>query len=504
MTVIGCEGIPPLTARTEPWMEVALAQPDECADLIARWGSPLNLHDFTALARNANELKRVAASHGTAFAIFLARKANKTRGLVREARDLGLGLDVASRRELQQALDDGLPGDRLVFSAATKTPAALRLALESGTCISLDNRDEADLVQQLARDSGTKARVALRLAVMDERVPPTRFGMSAAAWVEYLSRDDSGWLAIAGVHFHLNGYEALHRAIALVQSCVLADTLSGLGHHPTFVDMGGGFPMSYLDDPAQWRAFWRMLAETTDPAGSSDSEKNVLPPTWRGDRLGMENPEADRPSPQTYPYYQRVTRGEWLDAVLATSVREAAGSKDFRALPTGQADSTIANLLNQRGLELRCEPGRAMLDGCGMTIAEVAFQKQTSDGVGLVGLYMNRTAMRSTSADYLVDPRLIRPSTAMTPRQCERAFFVGSYCIEEELIMRRAFTFPDGVARGDIVAFPNTGGYLMHILESASHQLPLAANLVRTESGWSLDEGDRDHIAGGESLDRSF
>ena len=31
---------------------------------------------------------------------------------------------------------------------------------------------------------------------------------------------------------------------------------------------------------------------------------------------------------------------------------------------------------------------------------------------------------------------------------------------------------------GDIVVFPNTAGYLMHILESASHQIPLARNLV--------------------------
>ncbi len=38
--------------------------------------------------------------------------------------------------------------------------------------------------------------------------------------------------------------------------------------------------------------------------------------------------------------------------------------------------------------------------------------------------------------------------------------------------------FPDGVEVGDIVVFPNTAGYLMHILESASHQIPLARNLV--------------------------
>ena len=41
-----------------------------------------------------------------------------------------------------------------------------------------------------------------------------------------------------------------------------------------------------------------------------------------------------------------------------------------------------------------------MLDGCGMTLARVMFRKHTSDGVPLVGLAMNRTQVRSTSADF--------------------------------------------------------------------------------------------------------
>ena len=40
--------------------------------------------------------------------------------------------------------------------------------------------------------------------------------------------------------------------------------------------------------------------------------------------------------------------------------------------------------------------------------------------------------------------------------------------------------FPRGVAVGDLVVLPNTAGYLMHILESASHQIPLARNVINT------------------------
>ena len=43
--------------------------------------------------------------------------------------------------------------------------------------------------------------------------------------------------------------------------------------------------------------------------------------------------------------------------------------------------------------------------------------------------------------------------------------------------------FAHGVGVGDIVVFPNTAGYLMHILESSSHQIPLARNLLLGADG---------------------
>ena len=69
-------------------------------------------------------------------------------------------------------------------------------------------------------------------------------------------------------------------------------------------------------------------------------------------------------------------------------------------------------------------------------------------------------------------------------------FLVGAYCIEDELILRRRMRFPNGVAPGDVIAVPNTAGYFMHILESASHQIPLAKNVVLGGTSAQLDRID--------------
>ncbi len=69
-------------------------------------------------------------------------------------------------------------------------------------------------------------------------------------------------------------------------------------------------------------------------------------------------------------------------------------------------------------------------------------------------------------------------------------YLVGAYCIERELLTWRRLSFPHGVEVGDVVVFPNTAGYLMHILESSSHQIPLARNLIVDEDDARLDEID--------------
>ncbi|WP_158239467.1 FAD/NAD(P)-binding protein [Brachybacterium sp. UMB0905] len=472
-----CQGMPPLDARLEPWMRELLGDPEACRDLVERFGSPLNVHDFSALPRHAAELTEAADDAGVELAVFVARKANKTLGMVAAAQEAGLGLDVGSLRELSQALEHGMPAQRIVVTAAIKPRPLLELALECGAMLVLDNLDEAAAVLDVLATAGRTDRpgaappaLALRLAPTPVGpVPPTRFGESAAtwrAWVASPAAREAG-ARIAGVHFHLHGYDAAARALAIGEACTLIDALREAGHEPTFVDMGGGIPMSYLDDQQQWEASERAVrtAQGPDPADWI---------TWEG-----------APLTQHYPYHQAPVRGDWLRGLLASpaSVDEADGA----ARADGAAGSvpTAAEALRSRGLRLACEPGRSLLDGCGMTLTRVIQRTSTSHGAALVGVEMNRTQCRSTSDDFLVDPLLVRIGTQSGEPM--DAFVVGAYCIEAELILRRRLHFPSGVAVGDILALPNTAGYLMHILESASHQLPLASNVVRREGGFVRD-----------------
>jgi diaminopimelate decarboxylase len=431
----GCAGVVALPARLEPWQAELCARPALLAEWLETYGSPLNVIDPAPLARNAAELQEVAEDAGVDLRIFFARKANKALALVDEAVRNGLGVDVA----------------------------LLEVCAASGATVVIDNEDELRLLLEVVA-GGSPVPVALRLGPALGGRPLTRFGLAP---LEVIALLDHYWpaggitpLTITGVHFHLDGYAAAHRVTALTESIAVVEELRSRGHDPAFIDIGGGIPMSYLDDGAAWDEFW------------SEHRAGLLghrePLTFGGHGLGLIAHAGEIIGrPNVYPYFQRSTRGDWLARVLGAEVT------------TGMGRETVAEAVSARGLQLRCEPGRSLADGCGLTAARVEFRKQNRDGTWLIGVAMNRTQCRSTSDDFLVDPLLLRAHSpeAVTTGAIE-GYLVGAYCIERELLTWRRLRFPEGVEVGDIVVFPNTAGYLMHILESASHQIPLARNLV--------------------------
>ncbi|WP_260433134.1 FAD/NAD(P)-binding protein [Corynebacterium bovis] len=546
----------PLTGRLEPWAVELLEDPGRCDRLLVEHGSPVNVLRPAPVLRAVDELIAAGRDCGVDVRVFMARKANKGLAFVDAVRDAGHGVDVAGEAELRQVLARGVPGERIILSAAVKPAALLDLAVRAGVVVSADGPEEADRIADAAARAGTVARIAPRLAPDPGLLPATRFGARAGAWGRWLRggggasgvgaggdagvagaggasgggagvRGAGGAVAVVGVHVHLHGYSASDRRVALGEALGVVDAARQAGHAPTFVDLGGGVPMSYVDDPAQWAAFLRAREAVSGAGGARGAGADGAAHTGGAgvdgaahtggagadgaahtdgagvDGAGATHADAsdmtgerftwkDDPLRTIYPFHQSPTRGDWLRDLLT-------GPVEVRGVDDGAADGTdapadgeavsAADALVVRGLRLHLEPGRSVLDGAGLTLARVAFLKERSDGVPLVGLEMNRTQCRTTADDLLVDPVLVPCVSAGTSAPDRgpgyEGFLVGAYCIEDEVIVRRRMRFPRGISVGDVIALPNTGGYFMHILESASHQIPLARNVVAVDAGAS-------------------
>lgn len=468
-----CRGILPLTGNLIPWMETLL-EGERLHTPLEQHGSPLNIVCAEPFRSNVDTLRSVAEARDLDFQIYFARKANKCLAFVAAAKQLGIGVDVASGTELSQTLAAGLPAESVVCTAAVKDSQLLELCLTAGVTLVIDNLDEWRAAGQFATQAPRPFEVALRLSGFEHcrSKLPSRFGLDIDR-LDWFLHHAGDKLCIAGIQFHLDGYSADERVSAIRQSLAAIDRLVELGHPIRFLDIGGGLPVCYLRSRQQWDDFWQqhtMALEGRRPEI-----------TYRNHPLGrtvVEGRVAGRPD--CYPYYQQPTMGDWLASILDAQFDQG----------------TIATAIRSRELQLRCEPGRALMDGCGITIARVAARKQLASGDWAILLSMNGTQCRTSSADFLVDPLLVPcPAGSRSATEPMEGYLVGSRCMESDLILERKLSFPQGVAVGDLVVLPNTGGYLMHFLESATHQFPLARNLVfdAARRDFALDAIDRSH-----------
>lgn len=461
---------PPLTAIQADWMKDLLENRDKLRSLIDQYGSPINIHSTVPFVENYKEYVSTLQTHRLDHKIFYARKANKCLAFVKAAHENGFCVDTASYNELKQCLDLGMDGSRLVLTAAIKTEQLIRLAIENGVLIILDNVDEIEVVSKIARELETAAPIGIRVSgfeVNGEKLY-SRFGfdIDETKTVVFNHIKSNSSLIFQGFHFHLNGYSIEQRAVALAAVAELSDVFAAHGMDTKFIDIGGGLLMNYLQSGEQWQYF----IDTLKSAVSGEAD----PVTFQNNGLGFQMIDGElKGELATYPYYNESPRDRFLDKVLSYTVG-------------GQA---VAKMLADRGIALHLEPGRSLLDQTGITLAEVIYRKRDSQGNLLVGLNMNRTQLCSSSADYLLDPVYLPAENNMANNDPVGVYFVGAYCLEQDLILKRKIAIPHYPQVGDLVCFLNTAGYMMHFYETEAHQFNLSTNLIlHADDAISLDD----------------
>ena len=462
---------PPLTAIMAPWMRKFFKNSPFLEDLFQEHGSPINIHHTEPFKDNYHRFAQVFDKHKLSHTIFFARKANPCKIFVKESNRLGFGVDTASYLELKQCLDMGYDPKKLIVTAAVKNEKLVLLALQHDVLMIMDNEDECGLVNRLAGELGKTAKIGIRISGFQYRGDKlySRFGFDADHVVDFItSQLGRGFeyenLQFDGFHFHLDGYSAEQRSVALLQLINLADQLKTQDIQTSFIDMGGGILINYLSSPSEWKTFWSELKKAV--------RGERLPLTFGNTGLGYELINGKLyGEPDVYPYYNKNSKEIFLDEVLTYQ---------------NQKGEFPASLLRKRGIEIRIEPGRSLLDQTGFTMAKVIHRKNDSQGNWLIGLEMNQSQLNSSSADFLLDPVFIQAKKKNREMRPAPVYFTGGYCLEQDVILKRKIVLPSLPEAGDIVCFPNTAGYMMHFNETRSHLFEFSTNLVVSENSGSL------------------
>jgi diaminopimelate decarboxylase len=225
-------------------------------DLAAAEGTPLYVYSTAVITSRYRAIDE--AFRGYPHAIHYALKANSTLSIARLLRSLGSGADANSGGEIDVALRAGFIPAQIVFTGVGKTPAELAQAIDLGVkTINAESEGELDRIDGLARERGTRVRVALRVNPdIDARSHPhistglkaNKFGVPVDAVRDicrrFVSREG---LEFTGLHTHVGSQitdlEPLRRAAATLVGLAkeLRDDRIAIDH----LDVGGGLGVSY-------------------------------------------------------------------------------------------------------------------------------------------------------------------------------------------------------------------------------------------------------------------
>jgi diaminopimelate decarboxylase len=476
-----------LRPRLEPPLATLLEAVPFLHSLVDGLGSPLNVVLPDRIAENAERFRGVYRKHHLGGRVFFAHKANRSSSLVRRlaATDpADVGVDVASLGELRHVLGAGFTPDR-VMGTGPKDPEFLWLAARAGVTVNVDSYAELDQLAGLVRKYALpRVDVLLRLSefesvgsgvkVLSRR---SRFGSPARevkALLDAVERHRDS-VELIGVGYHLDTTGLAEKAVALDRCVMVMDECHARGLAPRVIDIGGGFGVGYVADAGQWERY------TTELTNAVLGTRPAL--TWRGHGYGLRNEGGTlRGALGLYPAHRPSAGPGYLDELLS--------------LPSPSLGRPLGTVLLEQFYELYTEPGRALVDQCGLTLARVLDVRATDTGPPLVRLGMNAADVSLEEHGVLVDPVLLTRTErgeADDPAGVG-VHLVGNLCLEADLITRRTVFLPRLPHPGDLLAFANTAGYAMDFHAHAAQQQPVARKVAVVGDGdggswrWCLDE----------------
>ena len=474
-------GLPP---RVHPLVRSFLGGEDLLVDLLTRWGSPLNVVFPEIFRGNVAAFRRVLDTSGLQYRICYAHKANQARAFVRAALEEGIGIDVASPGELENALNAGFPAGRVEVTGP-KGRAFLAVLAGSGATVNVDNLWELSEIVRLARTRSGRRRVPVLVRMCGfgsaaSRAPGrvSRFGVPLArheALIDLLCAG-SDVLEFLGLSFHLDTSEVRDKVTAVDGCLNLFEQSWAAGLTPRVLNVGGGFRQAFADHPAAFDEYVHAMKRGLTGHGD--------PLTWDGNTLGYRYQDGEVRGVPVFHKYAGTTAGsdvlrELLDGPLP-----------------GHGGRPVARVLRENMIEIWLEPGKSLVDHAGVTLACVEFVKEASDGSLLVNLDISRDKICPADQEVMLDPILIYRSAAQGHDAHQvGVFFAGNLCLERDMIFNH-LTFVDRLPRpGDIVAFVNTAGYQMDLSASAAlmQRQPRKAIVRSAEGGFAAcaDTGDQ-------------
>lgn len=424
------------------------------------------------LRKNIDQLEKVFSDIGIEHSIYLAHKPTKSPVLVKKAEEAGINIDVASNPELESALKAGFEGDRIECTGP-KNRNFIEEAVKKGCLISLDSISELELLEKVLEKQDTTSEVLIRVANpenpdRDLSLPVSKFGVNrdqVEEAIDAIGENES--LILKGFHFHNDIREADSKAGFVADCLELIKESYSKGLRPDTINIGGGLRTNQLEDLGDWTEFIANLEE--------DIVEDRQTETWRDNGYGMHLNLKGRVSGRD------KLQGRFTERTY-DKVLENMFSYRYDARP-------LSDQISENLFQIMVEPGKLLLDQCGVTFVKVLGTKNLPNGEKLVYVDANKYNLSGNMSEQLTDPVHIQQEEE--GESCE-AFIGGNLCLEEDLLTHRKIEFESEPKKGDLLCFINTVSNYVDFEDAAPHMHPRGERnvAVKQEDEWKIKSED--------------
>lgn len=224
--------------------------------LAREYGTPLYVTSEIRLRENIRAYHRAFPDADKYFAV----KANGNLTILRILFQEGMGADIFSGGELHVARAAGVPKEKVLYNGNSKSEADHRMALEAGIRMSVDSREELDLLSKTAEAAGREAEILFRVnpdvspkthPKISTGLKTSKFGIPAEQVAEtYRKAMDLPGVTPVGLHCHI-GSQILDTspfAEAATKMMDIAQAVVAAGGEIKMIDLGGGLGIQYHPD----------------------------------------------------------------------------------------------------------------------------------------------------------------------------------------------------------------------------------------------------------------
>ena len=224
-------------------------------------GTPVYIYSQAELLSRAQAYMQAAQAASPNPLVCYALKANGNPHIIRLLAQVGLGADVTSGGELFLALEAGISPDKIIFSGVGKRRDEVEMALRAGIrALHVESEMELGVIGEVAEQLGQITAVGVRVNpnISVETHPyistgqhSHKFGVpldKAIAMLHHAATHP--WLQPVGLAAHI-GSQIEDIEPFIESATFLAQTAQQLktdGIDLTYVDVGGGLGIRYVDD----------------------------------------------------------------------------------------------------------------------------------------------------------------------------------------------------------------------------------------------------------------